>query len=114
MLQPYNAEEVHRRLCDMKSKFKVFGRLLKVPRDRIKSIHQTHLEPEACLLYTIKAFLQQKEPRPTWRVILVALRSPLIGNSRLAGRIERIYGFSPSTQLGMSVCFMHKSYMAVL
>jgi hypothetical protein len=100
VLQPHNVVEVHRRLCDIKSKFKAFGRLLKVPRDHIKSIHEEHLEPETCLFHIIRAFVQQKEPRPTWGVILVALRSPLIGNPRLAGRIERINGFSPSTQLG--------------
>ena len=100
-MQLGRAQEISRRIDDLKSKYEIFGRLLKVPRDLVKRIRKEHDEPETRLLHIIEAFLRQKDPRPTWRIILEALRNPLINAPRLAGKIERIYGFQPSDPLGM-------------
>ncbi|CAI7994966.1 hypothetical protein GBAR_LOCUS1584, partial [Geodia barretti] len=44
-------------------------------------------------------FVEQEDQRPTWRIVLDALRDPLINNPRLAERIEkRLSGVSPIQQ----------------
>ena len=98
-MESYRAEEILNRIREIKLKYKIFGRLLKVHRDHVNGIvYEYHDRPETSLLLIIKAFLEQKEPKPTWRMILEALRNPLIDGHRLAGKLERIYGLPP---LGM-------------
>ena len=52
------------------------------------------------LLQVIAEFLERKEPRPTWGVIVNALRSPLIGMHALAEEIEAKYSIVPATKSG--------------
>ena len=48
----------------------------------------THIQHTQRLLYIIIAFLRQAEPRPTWRVIVGALRRPIVNLTALARRVE--------------------------
>ena len=57
------------------------------PRD-VEAIQTTYQQPKDRLLQVIIAFLQQAEPRPTWRSIVDALKSPVVGLTALARRVE--------------------------
>ena len=62
---------------------------LNLPLYKIESIHQTHKDnPQRQLFHVIAEFLKGVEPRPTWRVIVDALRSPLVNLPQLAQKIE--------------------------
>ena len=71
-------------LLDVQTKSKIFGHLLKIPRGSINSIHQQYSDPQDCLFHVIDEFVKQVEPKPTWRLILTALRNRLIGEYALA------------------------------
>ena len=45
-------------------------------------------DPKDRLYHIIIAFLGQAEPRPTWRVIVGALGSPIVNLTALARRVE--------------------------
>ena len=65
-----------------------FGLKLNLPLHKVKSFHTTHSLPQDSLFHVITEFLNQVEPRPTWRVIIDALRSPTVGLYQLAKRLE--------------------------
>ena len=50
-----------------------------------------HQDPKYRLLHIILAFLGQAEPRPTWRVIVGALRSPVVNPTALARTVEAVH-----------------------
>ena len=64
------------------------GLKLKVPEHEVESIHSTFTKPRNRLLHVLIAFAKQVEPRPTWRVIVDALRSPAVNVPQLAERVE--------------------------
>ena len=57
------------------------------PRD-VEAILNKHQDPKVRLYHIIIAFLGQAEPRPTWRVIVDALGSPVVNLTALAERVE--------------------------
>ena len=57
------------------------------PRD-VEAILNKYQDPKDRLYHIILAFLRQAEPRPTWRVIVDALRSPIVNLTALAERVE--------------------------
>ena len=57
------------------------------PRD-VEAIQATNQQPKDRLLHIIIAILRQAEPRPTWRAIVDALKSPVVGLTALARRVE--------------------------
>ena len=61
---------------------------LKLEIHEIEAIHEKYLDPRDRLLHIILAFLRRAEPRPTWRVIVDALRSPIVNLTALAERVE--------------------------
>ena len=73
----------------MREKSDRFGRVLKLPKAIVDSIYLQYSDPQDRLFHIIDKFVRQVEPPPTWRVILEALRNPLIGEHRLASKIER-------------------------
>ena len=73
----------------MRTKSDLLGRILKLPAATVDSIHLQYSDPQKCLFCVIDEFVKQVEPPPTWRVIVEALRNPLIGHSHLAQEIER-------------------------
>ncbi|CAI8030167.1 hypothetical protein GBAR_LOCUS17108, partial [Geodia barretti] len=83
-----DAVDIVRQLLDVQNKAKTLGRLLKLPRAIIEVTPQLTGDPQAPLFYIIDEFLKQVDPRPTWRLILNALRDPLIGEHSLAQEIE--------------------------
>ena len=77
----------------MKARYDIFGRLLKVPK---QLIGHDRSEPQDCLLQVIDEFLQQSYD-PTWRVIINALKHPLLNYHQLAQKIEMKYGGKKTT-----------------
>ena len=87
-------------ILEVQTKSEEFGRVLKIPKSTVDAIHQQYGDPKLRLLHVLDEFVKQVEPPPTWRVILEALRHPLIGHSRLAQEIESKYCPHPSTDDG--------------
>ena len=66
----------------------LLGLMLNVrPRD-VDAILIKYQDQKDRLYHIIIAFLGQAEPRPTWRVIVGALRSPVVNLTALAERVE--------------------------
>ena len=86
-----NQEDVPKVVCEIlevQTKSKTFGRVLGVPKVTVDSVHLQNSDPQECLFGVLDEFVKQVEPPPTWRVILEALRNPLIGQHRLAHNVE--------------------------
>ena len=80
--------EVVEAILDAKDKAYEIGLKLKLPPSEVKSICKTHQDPQERLTAVIDCSLKQVEPRPTWRLIVEALRSPLVNLPRLAEEVE--------------------------
>ena len=76
-------------ILDVRTKSDLLGRVLKLPAATVESIHLQYSDPQKCLFHVIDEFVKRVEPPPTWRVIVEALRNPLIDQLRLAQDIER-------------------------
>ena len=87
-------------ILDVRTKSNLIGRVLKLPAATVTFIHQQYSSPEGRLFHIIDELVKQVEPPPTWRVILEALRNPLIGHHRLAQEIESKYCPRPPTDDG--------------
>ena len=66
----------------------MLGLMLNLPVREVEAIFTKYSDPCDRLLHIIIAFLRQAEPRPTWRVIVGALRSPIVNLTALARRVE--------------------------
>ena len=62
----------------------------------VEAIRATYQQPKDRLLHIIIAFLQQAETRPTWRAIIDALKSPVVGLTALARRVEAAHFPDPT------------------
>ena len=90
--------EVTGRLLEVSTKTDVFGRLLQLPKATIDSIHSQYTDPQRRLFHLLDEFAKQVEPRPTWSLILGALRHPLMKEHSLAQSIEdSLSPLSPAT-----------------
>ena len=73
------------------------GLKLNLPPHEVESIHSTYTEPGKRLLQVIIQFLNQLEPRPTWRVIVDALKSSVVNLPQLGRAIEEKYFPNPAS-----------------
>ena len=80
--------EILANILDAQTKSELLGRVLKLSPSRVSGIHMQYRDPEECLFCVIDEFVKQVDPRPTWRVILTALRHPTIRLTGLANEIE--------------------------
>ena len=64
------------------------GLTLNLPPHEVKSIHNTFTDPRKRLLQIVMEFLNQADPQPTWRVIVGALKNPVVNLPQLARAIE--------------------------
>ena len=90
-LTPDDAVDVLEELLPAQNKSYELGLKLKLPQHEVDSIHSTYSKPRSRLLHVLIEFTNQTEPRPTWRVIVEALRSPAINLSALARRVELVH-----------------------
>ena len=87
-LRPEDVGKVLEELLDAHNQAHLLGLMMNVkPRD-VEAIQATYQDPKDRLLHIIIAFLKQAEPRPTWRAIVNALKSPVVGLTALARRVE--------------------------
>ena len=64
------------------------GLKLNLPFAEVEAIHKDYSSQHNRFIRIIIKFLQNAEPAATWRVIIDALRSPLVGLNGLARRVE--------------------------
>ena len=79
--------EIVETILDAKDKAYELGLKLKLRPIDVKSICRTHQDPQDRLTAIIEYLLKQVEPRPTWRLIVDALRSHLVNLPRLAEEV---------------------------
>lgn len=69
----------------------LLGLMLSVKPHNVEAIQKTYQQPMDRLFHIILAFLRQSQPRPTWKVIIDALRSQVVNLPELATRLERAH-----------------------
>ncbi|CAI8043767.1 hypothetical protein GBAR_LOCUS24280 [Geodia barretti] len=67
-----------------------------LPPHEVEAIHRQYQDPKERLLHILLAFTRQIQPRPTWRVIVEALKSPSVNLPALAAKVEAAH-FPDST-----------------
>ena len=92
-----DAGKVARELSEAQTVSLALGLELKVPLHEVEAIHLDYQRSRDHLLRVIIAFLNRVEPRPTWRIIVEALRSPLVNLPALARRVEATYFPDPTS-----------------
>ena len=83
--------EVMEEIIEAQNKSYVLGLKLKLPHYIVESIHKTHLEPQDRLLHILIEFTNRDDPKPTWRLIVDALKGRAVGLTELAKRMELKY-----------------------
>ena len=95
-LTPDDAGKILKELLEAQNQAHLLGLMMNVkPRD-VEAIQATYQQPKDRLFHIIIAFLQQAEPRPTWRVIVDALKSPVVSLTALARRVEAAHFPDPT------------------
>ena len=87
-LSESDAADILEELLSAQNQSYILGLKLKLPLHEVEAIDLKYLSPRERLLHVIIAFLRQAEPRPTWRVIVEALRNPIVNLPALARSVE--------------------------
>ena len=87
-LSPDDAVHILEEILPAKNHSYVLGLKLGLPQHVVDGIHSKEMEPERYLLKVISEFLNEVGSRPTWRVIVDALRSPVVRLHQLAREVE--------------------------
>ena len=89
VLTPDDATKIVEELLPAQNKSHLLGLKLNLPRYEVAATHSRYSDPVDRLLHVITEFLRRTvTPKPTWRVIVEALRSPLVNLPDLARRVE--------------------------
>ena len=80
--------DIVRRLVYVQRRAKTLGRLLKLPQHVVGSIPKLTSDPQEPLFYIMERFVREVKPKPTWRLILAALKDNLMKECALAEEIE--------------------------
>ena len=95
-LTPDDAVNVLEEILEAQIQSYALGLKLKLPLHVVDGICEKHFEPRDRLLQILTAFLQQVDPRPTWRAIVDALRTPAVNLPQLAIRVEAAHFPDPT------------------
>lgn len=87
-LSPDDAGKILEELLEGQNHAHLLGLMMNVKSREVEAIKAMYQQPKDQLLQVILAFLKQADPRPTWRVIVEALKNPVVGLTALARRIE--------------------------
>ena len=106
-LRPEDAWKILDELVpDAQNHAHLLGLAMNVNPHDVEAIQATYQQPKDRLLHIIMAFLKQTEPRPTWRVIINALRTQTVNLPHLAASLEAAHFpdaiCPPSTESGES------------
>ena len=85
-LKSDDVKEILDELVEAQNHSEVLGVKL-LPPHEVEAIHRQYQDPKVRLLHILLAFTRQIQPRPTWRVIEEALRSPSVNLPGLAARV---------------------------
>ena len=96
MLTERDAKNVFEELMEAMNRAYELGLVFELPPHELDAIRKTNPDPRELLLQVILTFLRQAEPRPTWRVIVDALRSPAVNLTALAERVEAAHFPGPT------------------
>ena len=89
VLTPNDAVKVLEELLPAQNQSYELGLKLNLEPHKVESIHSTYSDQGKRLLRVIMLFLNQVEPSPpTWRVIVDALKSPVVNLPHLAKAVE--------------------------
>ena len=88
LLTPDDAVNVLEEILEAQNHSYVLGLKLMLPLYLVDSIHSTNPLPRDRLLQVLIEFTKQVNPRPTWRVIVSALRNPVVNLPQLAMQVE--------------------------
>ena len=91
MLEPDDVMGVLEELLPAQNKSFDLGVKLKLPLYEVEAIHGKAQSSQDHLRDVLVKFLRQAKPRPTWRVIVDALRSPAVNLPRLADKVEKAH-----------------------
>ena len=85
------------------------GLNLKIPADVLESIESQYSDDRRRLGRIILEFLTRIDPKPTWRAIVDALKSPTVNMAKLAEKIETKYCSppKPDTERGIQYYTWH-------
>ena len=87
-LSPDSVGDMLEELLEAQNQSYVLGLKLKLPLHIVDAIHSTYLQPGDRLLRVLIEFTKQIDPRPTWRVIIDALRTRVVNLPHLAKKVE--------------------------
>ena len=87
-LTPDDLMDIFEELLPAQNQSYTLGIKLRLNPYVLDDIHQNTRRPSDRLLGVIMTFLKNSDPRPTWRVIINALRSPVVGLKVLADQVE--------------------------
>ena len=96
-LTPDDAVNVLEEILEAQNQSYVLGLKLKLPLHFVEDIYEKHSQPRDRLLQVLTAFLQQVDPRPTWRAIVAVLKSPAVNLPQLAMKVEAAHFPDPTT-----------------
>ena len=82
------AVDVWRELQQAQEKTFSLGLELKLPKPEVETIHSSYSKPTTRLLHVIIAFLKQAKPKPTWKIIVEALKSPTVNLPDVANKVK--------------------------
>ena len=102
-LKPDDAADVLEELLEAQNRSRYIGLKLRVPQHVVDG---TYSQPCDHLYSVIMEYLKKVEPRPTWKAIVDALKSPLVNFPNLAQKIERKYCLPASPQQGTYMYYM--------
>ena len=98
ILTPDDAADILEEILDAQNKSYFLGLKLKVAQSEVEAIHEMYTDPPERLLHILIAFLKGVEPKPTWRVIVEALRSPAVKLPALAEKVNEAHFSNTSTR----------------
>ena len=97
MLTPNDVLKIVEELLPAQNQSYELGIKLNLPPHQVESIHSTYTDPGKRLLQIVIQFLDQLEPRPTWKVIVDALKCPVVNLPRLGEAIEAAHFTTPTS-----------------
>ena len=110
-MKPDDAVIIVQEVFEVKDKSAVFGRLINVEKGTVLSIHEKYSNSEDRLLQVVIQFTRQDQPTPNWKVIIDALRNPLINSLCVADQIETKYSLSKSPFLLCDIFYVLSQFL---
>ena len=88
LLTEADAKDIVKKLLPAQNKSFVLGIRLDLPIHEVQMLNQKYSKPQEFFQQIIAIFLSWKYSKPTWRVILQALRSDMVKLRVLADKLE--------------------------